>query len=804
MAKQPWTAERQALVNMQYQRYVSPTIQRAMLCFARAGSQLTPQRSFPPCRYRQENPCILNQIGLYFQRRPTLLPYLIFGGIGVGWVCAVRLLRDMCVHEGVVLLAHALVALDLFLYWALTLVQPGFVTPGVSAGAAASTAELSLSIPPWLQQQASGSSFPSTPSGAAIGSGSGGGSTPGAGPVPVGLGPALLGRLSAPADPACPALSAPASPLPRGPSPWEVGAPRGTPQVQQQQQQQQVPSPLLIPAGATSSSSSSLSAAVVGAGGSHSRATYCGKCAHPRPPRARHCSTCGRCVALRDHHCLWLGTCLGQRNLPLFLQFTLLTALLSAALLALTLYYYFLQPPLALPPGVRPDYGVPSASASAAAAGRAGDQGHPLSPLAVVWNTLTHLFSLAPPPAVGPSPAALAASAGARAGAGEGSASPATSSFLTAVMAARSPVLRELREAHRAYVAARINVLEFFPAFLLSAGGLYAAGTMLGRALFALTRNVTFLEESAAVELVAAATAAASADAKEASLVDALEGGQGGGHGAGNGVPGGVGNGLRIPDAGGVMRRSLSATSLAGADGSHGAIPPPSSAAAPAAASISSTSASASASTALSASASTALSASTAATLALPPADAAATVAAAKALLASLREPLTVGLAVANARTMLGAWPGPTWRLLLLALAPPVTLVAEDLAAADGLCGTRGELADIGILCSGGLGGAGTGAGAGAGAQGGGCLGRLAATLGGPALAVRLGLRNHHNLHVSTAASVAGGAQAPPQPGRAGVVAAIRAAAARMTGTLTGSGRSSLATAQSPYLSGGV
>ncbi|KAF9525142.1 DHHC palmitoyltransferase-domain-containing protein [Crepidotus variabilis] len=48
-----------------------------------------------------------------------------------------------------------------------------------------------------------------------------------------------------------------------------------------------------------------------------------------KPSRAHHCHTCTTCILKFSHHCDWIGQCIGARNHKYFVNFCLLTALVT-------------------------------------------------------------------------------------------------------------------------------------------------------------------------------------------------------------------------------------------------------------------------------------------------------------------------------------------------------------------------------------------------------------------------------------------------------------------------------------------
>ncbi len=56
---------------------------------------------------------------------------------------------------------------------------------------------------------------------------------------------------------------------------------------------------------------------------------YCKVCGHYKLPRMHHSAVLNRCVYRMDHHCLLVNNCVGYRNYHIFIQFTVLTLVVS-------------------------------------------------------------------------------------------------------------------------------------------------------------------------------------------------------------------------------------------------------------------------------------------------------------------------------------------------------------------------------------------------------------------------------------------------------------------------------------------
>lgn len=67
------------------------------------------------------------------------------------------------------------------------------------------------------------------------------------------------------------------------------------------------------------------------------KASYCRKCAIPRPERAHHCNVSGICVLRMDHYCPWINNCVGYNNYKFFLQLVIYGSLASFIGLATSL-----------------------------------------------------------------------------------------------------------------------------------------------------------------------------------------------------------------------------------------------------------------------------------------------------------------------------------------------------------------------------------------------------------------------------------------------------------------------------------
>ncbi|CAK67528.1 unnamed protein product (macronuclear) [Paramecium tetraurelia] len=73
---------------------------------------------------------------------------------------------------------------------------------------------------------------------------------------------------------------------------------------------------------------------------------YCSTCKIMRPSKASHCKFCNHCVEGFDHHCFWVGTCIGIRNqraFLIFLQSSLIVAILTFCQCSLNLYHQYLD-----------------------------------------------------------------------------------------------------------------------------------------------------------------------------------------------------------------------------------------------------------------------------------------------------------------------------------------------------------------------------------------------------------------------------------------------------------------------------
>mmetsp|Transcript_35569 Transcript_35569/g.98461 ORF Transcript_35569/g.98461 Transcript_35569/m.98461 type:complete len:442 (-) Transcript_35569:199-1524(-) len=67
------------------------------------------------------------------------------------------------------------------------------------------------------------------------------------------------------------------------------------------------------------------------------KATWCKKCAFPRPERSHHCHVCGICVLRMDHHCPYIFNCVGFNNHKFFLLLVVYSSIATIVCLGTTL-----------------------------------------------------------------------------------------------------------------------------------------------------------------------------------------------------------------------------------------------------------------------------------------------------------------------------------------------------------------------------------------------------------------------------------------------------------------------------------
>lgn len=209
--------------------------------------------------------------------------------MAIEWGIVTRYMQDMAISDTVRFCFHVLVFSNVCLYWALTFVDPGYVTPGPLRSVPGSTSTTSTST---------STSRPSSPFNGPLNQQHQPHQQPSSKPSRIGTWDDVESGTEASAEEA----SLMGGPVVNGSSHRSINA----------------------------------------SDPKESSETYCTVCDSSRPSRAHHCKVCNRCVALKDHHCIWLGTCVGAGNYRLFIQFTALTLFLCALSLAFIFHFFFL------------------------------------------------------------------------------------------------------------------------------------------------------------------------------------------------------------------------------------------------------------------------------------------------------------------------------------------------------------------------------------------------------------------------------------------------------------------------------